>query len=363
MELARKLFVFVGVLVTFAMQLDSVRGAQEDKEPPLPNSPILAQQLLNELYKDIEAVRAEVTARVNVRAKLDLEIYNAVQTAKFPSRASANGAKLLQSLTKSNRAKEDFTIEASPNIRRMIESIQSDVFDQFLTITDMERFVSREAKSTQDRITSEVAQLLNRIIWDYSLLKETNYLLQILIQPTSSRSFRLTKDDIERLENSLKPDLFESLKTSLKQAITDEKKRQDATLSSLDQTLTSLRKRQAELQDIVEQGQAQIDIKILKFGLPAFGIILLGILLIPKAYHDKDLQTLIFSSGIVLDMFTVFLLTMSILLLGLSQRVHENVLGTLLGGISGYVLGRTLSRGPSASVPPIPPAGPPIPRV
>lgn len=76
-------------------------------------------------------------------------------------------------------------------------------------------------------------------------------------------------------------------------------------------------------------------------GLPAFGLVLLAIFAIPKLYRDKELQAEIFSSGIVLDMFTVFLLTITILLLGLGRKLTENVLGTLLGGIAGYVLGRS----------------------
>ncbi len=99
-----------------------------------------------------------------------------------------------------------------------------------------------------------------------------------------------------------------------------------------------------QLQVAIEEGQSQIDTRIIQVGLPVFGLILLGILIIPKVYKDTELQKTIFSSGIVLDMFTVFLLTITILLLGLGHRLSENVLGTLLGGISGYVLGRSMNR-------------------
>ncbi len=49
---------------------------------------------------------------------------------------------------------------------------------------------------------------------------------------------------------------------------------------------------------------------------------------------------MVYESGIVLDLITVFLLTTTTLMLGLSDRLNSEVLGTLLGGISGYVLGR-----------------------
>src|SRR5262249_27786272 len=48
----------------------------------------------------------------------------------------------------------------------------------------------------------------------------------------------------------------------------------------------------------------------------------------------------IFASGILVEIITVLLLTMSVLILGLANRIQGEVLGTLLGGISGYVLNR-----------------------
>jgi hypothetical protein len=52
----------------------------------------------------------------------------------------------------------------------------------------------------------------------------------------------------------------------------------------------------------------------------------------------------IFASGILVEIITVLLLTMSILILGLANRIEGPVLGTLLGGISGYVLNRFRGR-------------------
>lgn len=45
-------------------------------------------------------------------------------------------------------------------------------------------------------------------------------------------------------------------------------------------------------------------------------------------------------TSVLLDVITVLLITMSILILGLSGALKENVLGTLLGGIAGYILNR-----------------------
>jgi hypothetical protein len=49
------------------------------------------------------------------------------------------------------------------------------------------------------------------------------------------------------------------------------------------------------------------------------------------------------SQNVLLDLSTVLLLTMSILILGLSGNINNEVLGTLIGGISGYVLNKNHS--------------------
>ncbi|MEM7105041.1 MAG: hypothetical protein AAF502_18035 [Bacteroidota bacterium] len=79
-------------------------------------------------------------------------------------------------------------------------------------------------------------------------------------------------------------------------------------------------------------------------GLPAFCITILLLFLVPywieykKANSggstDNDKQYL-------LDVATVLLLTLTILILGLAEMITSEVLGTLLGGISAYVLNRS----------------------
>jgi len=55
----------------------------------------------------------------------------------------------------------------------------------------------------------------------------------------------------------------------------------------------------------------------------------------PSPGEPKDFQF-----GTLVEISTVLLLTMSILILGLADKLQGPVLGTLLGGISGYVLNR-----------------------
>jgi hypothetical protein len=62
------------------------------------------------------------------------------------------------------------------------------------------------------------------------------------------------------------------------------------------------------------------------------------------ALYTKEVQIQVIANGIILEVFTVFLLIASVLLLGIAGRIPVDSLGTLLGGISGYVLGRAATR-------------------
>lgn len=89
-----------------------------------------------------------------------------------------------------------------------------------------------------------------------------------------------------------------------------------------------------------EQGQIQIDKALLTYALPSFAVLLIILLIAPRLYTNVEVQKSILGSGLLLELITVFLLTATTLLLGLSGKIDGDILGTLLGGISGYVLGR-----------------------
>lgn len=81
-------------------------------------------------------------------------------------------------------------------------------------------------------------------------------------------------------------------------------------------------------------------------GLPAFCLTILLLFLIPyylerKSTTDNPAAN---NKQYLLDIATVLLLTLTILILGLAKMITSEVLGTLLGGISAYVLNRTTSR-------------------
>lgn len=79
-------------------------------------------------------------------------------------------------------------------------------------------------------------------------------------------------------------------------------------------------------------------------GLPAFCVTILLLFLVPY-YLEKKSTTNNHNNNkqYLLDVATVLLLTLTILILGLAKMITGEVLGTLLGGISGYVLNRTMN--------------------
>ncbi len=85
----------------------------------------------------------------------------------------------------------------------------------------------------------------------------------------------------------------------------------------------------------------------IQLGLPAFCVTILLLFIIPYFLDRKSTPNDSNNSNsnnkqYLLDVATVLLLTLTILILGLAKMMTGEVLGTLLGGISGYVLNRTM---------------------
>lgn len=114
--------------------------------------------------------------------------------------------------------------------------------------------------------------------------------------------------------------------------------------------LDALKKRRASVQDKLNASQpaAQIGsnlwLLLLILAIACVGTIL-GIKLFEPA-----LQMEWVASGQVIQFVTVMILLSVILALGLSGKLQENTLGTLLGGIAGYVLAQGVGRSAARNV-------------
>lgn len=96
--------------------------------------------------------------------------------------------------------------------------------------------------------------------------------------------------------------------------------------------------------------EEEINLLAIKLGLPLFCGTILALFILPlllrKAGKKKNGESDECSEnnngfqGIILETCTVLLVTATILILGLAGKLSNEVLGTLIGGISGYVLNR-----------------------
>ncbi|HTF03877.1 MAG TPA: hypothetical protein VK826_07620 [Bacteroidia bacterium] len=101
--------------------------------------------------------------------------------------------------------------------------------------------------------------------------------------------------------------------------------------------------------------EEEINLVAIKWGLPLFCGTILALFVLPiilrrnrlrkgeKGEIECDDQHNGFQ-GIILETCTVLLVTATILILGLAGKLSNEVLGTLIGGISGYVLNRMRSK-------------------
>ena len=136
--------------------------------------------------------------------------------------------------------------------------------------------------------------------------------------------------------------------------------------TQLSQVIELLKKRQALIQDKLSKQQVsaartisdQLWVIILVIGFSGI-VTMLVVLFFP---HPIQMEWV--ASGQVIQFVTVLILLSVILSLGLSDILRENVLGTLLGGIAGYVLaqgvGRAAARAALTSGAALPPPPPPV---
>lgn len=132
-----------------------------------------------------------------------------------------------------------------------------------------------------------------------------------------------------------------SNESQLNKEISKEKIKLGVEVETLPEKISQLQSVRDEIENILDTND-NLSEKITESTIPIVGILLLALLLAPRLYKEH-IQAEILSSKLTLELITVYILVTTILILGLANRIENEVLGTLLGGISGYVLGRSLS--------------------
>jgi len=92
-------------------------------------------------------------------------------------------------------------------------------------------------------------------------------------------------------------------------------------------------------QELKELKTESVNKLIIIWTLPLFAVVLLAIFILP-IFTSPDKIKLFFENGLLLQVITIFLLIGTIIILSLSKIIEKEVVATLLGGISAYVLQR-----------------------
>ena len=161
--------------------------------------------------------------------------------------------------------------------------------------------------------------------------------------PYNNNALKFTADDLADLKKKYDKGEFENKKSKLSGFI----KITSGAMQNFLDAESQIKKDKTEYnQTLSEEFSAlkkqSIDRMLIVIALPTFGIIILLLMCIPRLYSNPNTLVSIFEKGLLIQLITVFLLTVTILILGIGGKLSTEVLGTLLGGISVYVLQKTI---------------------
>lgn len=231
----------------------------------------------------------------------------------------------------------DFNNYLSEKIRKAMNQLESlsSIYNDFYTINnfDDEEFGVSYSNEQYNKLAFAYFQIFR--------IPKTNYRYQFVY-----------KLDVNNSISQFKTYSKENFSTSL-----------NAWISKLQQILSEVSDKVSGLRNINQTNFAKIqqlknemegmnrlgrDKTIITIALPIFAALIILLFVVPYIYRsvqivDSDGSTStvmneIFSKGLLLKIFTVFLLTIAIILLALGDKIQGETIGTLLGGISVYIL-------------------------
>ena len=163
---------------------------------------------------------------------------------------------------------------------------------------------------------------------------------------------RVTLADVNGFTAAVSDTGFAAYRAELMSATTSRMAEIRQTRDSTRAEIQRLRRRASDLAHLIgSQDEVQRpDGRVIMIGIPTFAIILLALLLVPRAYRSLELQQWLFQSGVLLEFTTLVLIVAGVLLLALAGRISEAVIGTVMGSVLGYGAGRGMGRRAEAPV-------------
>lgn len=171
----------------------------------------------------------------------------------------------------------------------------------------------------------------------------TNPILSIVISNnrfSENQKPTIDKGKFDNFKTEINFQVLTEIKNKLNSAIEGEI---SSNIKNIDLAFTDLKKIKSNRTKILEklnEQETQINDLAIKLGLPLFCLTILLLFLVPSFVKTNSTTNVANSQNSLVEISTVLLLTMTILILGLSGKIQSDVLGTLIGGISGYVLNR-----------------------
>ncbi len=315
-------------------------------------------------YERPSAIQSEITILLNQRKaqiqKLSLQINNFNSTSarllsiikivkEYESPDKTQEIAKLKTVVKNLPDVIDFEASLSPS--RFVGSTLSTQQSRFLnTIREIDRKNEIRRLLLKNDITLQYVEddfgttLLSGSERNY--IPSTDYELNSIVSASYRKSFTNTSSIpvgyldqfranrlIEELQN------FEIEKETFIANLQSNQAQLASRLSDINNEIEENRKYitllEEDLDSLKKSGTDRI---LIQWALPIFGAILVVMISIPGFYRSRKTQKIIFQNGLLLQLITVFLLTVTILLLGIGDKIKSEVLGTLLGGISVYVL-------------------------
>jgi hypothetical protein len=259
------------------------------------------------------------------------------------------------------QSRQQTTTELS-SMRARLEDLQGKLRPNTMSVATMSVAGENPESLQEQRITTEAA------------IKTAQQRLETLQKvPPEQQS----KDDIEKLRNAIQGaetglQLLDMKIDRVKTATINERQHAEAELKYRQELASSvstlLQDMQASSSDVecLNALENQIDYKIYSVLVPeteknqfklvmslifAFMVLVVIVLFFTVALRDRGIRAAIFSNQTGIQFVTLFSLVIAIILFGITEILQAKELSALLGGISGYILGRVTTDRSSATEP------------
>jgi hypothetical protein len=318
-------------------------------EPAIPKTADQLRQVLQDTNRRIETTEQAIK-QSEIAASLIEEMQS--QSARQTYSPGAN----IATVESANKSKNYGLVQST--LQSMFFEFMSSAFIAGPRLSSQELAPGTFGRKIINRVQrqfSEISEKYQKILQDAI---PANYSKTMGIGPFSSNENNpqirvgLSDSDIAKIKFAFGAANKENLDVEIKGLLTGASGDISLELDRQRNELRNLTQFRDKVNEASDKAKKEINELAITLGLPLFCGTVVVLFIIPflarhlsKFDNDANQMPGSFQFSTLVEISTVLLLTMSILILGLAGKLDPPVLGTLLGGISGYVLNRTATRG------------------